>query len=84
MSKQYFIVELADLPDAEETRIEVEGGTNYAVGVLEDGVIKLVDYSYRSPDEARQAWPQLGVVVVEGMSQSETTPLALPGKTQKG
>jgi len=51
--------------------------------VLEDGVIKLVDYSYRSPDEARQAWPQLGVVVVEGMSQSETTSLTLPGETQK-
>ena len=66
--------------DADETRIEVEGGTNYAVGVLEDGVIKLVDYSYRSPDEARQAWPQLGVVVVEGMSSSETKPLALPVK----
>jgi hypothetical protein len=84
MSKQYFIVELTDLPDADETRIEVEGGTNYAVGVLEDGVIKLVDYSYRSPDEARQAWPQLGVIVVEGMSQSETISLTLPGKTQKG
>jgi len=52
------------------TGIEVENGTNYAVGVLEDGVIRLGDYSYRSPDEARQAWPQLGVVVVEGMSQS--------------
>jgi hypothetical protein len=63
MSRQYFIVELRDLPDANETRSEVEGGTNFAVGVLEGGVIKLVDYSYRSPDEARQAWPQLGVVV---------------------
>jgi hypothetical protein len=84
MSKRYFIVELSDLPDADETRIEVEGGTNYAVGVLENGVIKLVDYSYRSPDEARQAWPQLGVVVVEGMSQSKTTSLTLPGRTQKG
>ncbi len=84
MSRQYFIVELTDLPDSDETRIEVEGGTNYAVGVLEDGVIKLVDYSYRSPDEARQAWPQIGVVVVEGMSPSETKPLALPGGTQKG
>jgi hypothetical protein len=83
MSKRYFIVELSDLPDADETRIEVEGGTNYAVGVLEDGVIKLVGYSYRSPDEARQAWPQLGVVVVEGMSQSETRPLALPGEMKK-
>ena len=77
-------MELTDLPDADETRIEVEGGTNCAVGVLEDGVIKLVDYSYRSPDEARQAWPQLGVIVVEGMSQSETRPSALPGETQKG
>ena len=84
MSRQYFIIELTDLPDADETRIEVEGGTNYAVGVLEDGVIQLVDYSYRSPDEARQAWPQLGVVVVEGMSQSKTRSLTLPGKTQKG
>ncbi len=55
--RQYFIVELTDLPDADETRIEVENGTNYAVGVFKDGVIKLVDYSYRSPDEARQAWP---------------------------
>jgi hypothetical protein len=54
------------------------------VGVFEDGVIKLVDYSYRSPDEARQAWPQLGVIVVEGMRQSETRPLALPDETQKG
>jgi len=35
MSRQYFIVELTDFPDADETRIEVEGGTNYAVGVLE-------------------------------------------------
>ncbi|HET6844921.1 MAG TPA: hypothetical protein VFK06_25040 [Candidatus Angelobacter sp.] len=66
MSRRYFIVELSDLPDAEETRIEVEGGTNYAVGVFEDGIIKLVDYSYRSADEARQAWPELGVAVVEG------------------
>ncbi len=83
VSRQYFIVELTDIPDANETRIEVEGGTNYAVGILEDGVIKLVDYSYRSPDEARQAWPQLGVVVVEGMSQLETMPLALQDETQK-
>ena len=49
MSSQYFIVELTDIPVADETRIEVENGTNYAVGVLEDSVIKLVDYSYRSP-----------------------------------
>ena len=81
--QHYFIVELTDLPDADETRIEVENGTNYAVGVLEDGVIKLVDYSYRSPDEARQAWPQIGVVVVEGMCQLETMSLALQDETQK-
>ena len=44
-----------DLPDADETLDRSGSGTNYSVGVLEDGVIKQVDYSSRSPDEARQA-----------------------------
>ena len=52
----YVIVRLEDC-DGEETRIAVEGGRNYAVGVIDsDGVIDLIDWSYRSAEEARATW----------------------------
>jgi len=43
----YIVVQLDDC-GAEETRISVEGGTNYAgARVGDDGVARIVDWSYR-------------------------------------
>lgn len=69
-AKQYCVVCVEDC-DGEETQIKVSGGKNYAVGVVEDGVIHLVDWSYRSADEARHAWPELGNVVLEGSKDNK-------------
>jgi hypothetical protein len=72
-TKAYFVVELnTDFSD--ETRIEVENGRNFAVGALEgDGVIRLIDLSYRSPEEARAAWPEIdGKTTIQGGQQVQS------------
>jgi hypothetical protein len=55
----YVVVELEDC-DAEETTINVESGRNFAVGRIDgDGIVRLVDWSYRSPEEAKAAWSEI-------------------------
>lgn len=69
MKRGYVVVELENT-DGEETVINVEAGRNYAVGkISDDGVISLVDFSYRSPEEAKAAWPEVdGAATLEGES----------------
>lgn len=55
-----FIVEV-DGFEGESAGIEVRGGrVLYCIGVQDeqDGVIRFVDYGYRSIAEARAAWPE--------------------------
>lgn len=64
---EYIIVELSD-EETDETRIEVEAGTNYAVARIgTDGVARLIDYSYRSPMEAAAAWVELGPKTIQAL-----------------
>jgi len=58
-SRKYVIVRLQNC-DGEDTLIAIEGGTNYAIGVVgSDGVVDLIDMSYRSVEEAKAAWVEV-------------------------
>jgi hypothetical protein len=73
-TRNYVVVRLEDC-DGEETRIAVNGGRNYAVGVIDgDGVIDLIDWSYRSAEEARATWAEVDGkprIEVQGWKEGE-------------
>jgi len=66
-SPKYFIVEIENC-NGDDTQIAVRGGRNYAVGKFEEtrGVIVLVDWSYRSAEEAATAWPEFVFTTIDG------------------
>lgn len=75
--RNYVVVRLEDF-DGEETRIAVNGGRNYAVGAIDgDGVIDLIDWSYRSAEEARATWTELDgkpTIEAKGLEKGEPCP----------
>jgi hypothetical protein len=61
----HIVIKLEDC-DTEETKIDV-GGSNYAVARLEGNVFVIVDWSYRSYEEAAAAWPEVdGITTLIG------------------